>query len=329
MVLVNWTQKTEAKSSLIYIFISATETSGVHSTSEFQSHSTTFKVLVWTGIKTESKRRQSGDRGRFSLKILFSKWKCKSMDVDWVTERGHVQCSKYLHYTDGLLVLLVKCQLKKLNKWSSEDLFFPVHGSVVQEECRETPRRCWFSECLIRRMSRGGEGPLGYSCPCQSPPAPGLWTCSGLGPPAESPLQLAPRLSFIAREPGASDIVLRELSLRTDSAADTNKPSSRLFDGFTGTEMASSLGTQLLRKPVFMSGHWGSGLRRAYVCIHIFGISLTIQSTASYSGPWPGLTSAETKQDKPSEENINPPLRLSVPKTILRVRAYKQRDSEI
>ncbi|CAB1435249.1 unnamed protein product [Pleuronectes platessa] len=90
-------------------------------------------------------------------------------------------------------------------------------------------------------MSRSGEGPLGYSCPCQSPPAPVPGPALALGPPAESPLQLAPRLSFIAGEPGASDIVLGELLLRTDSAADTNKPSSRLFDGFTGTEMASSL----------------------------------------------------------------------------------------
>lgn len=78
--------------------------------------------------------------------------------------------------------------------------------------------------CLIRRMSGGVEGLLGCSCPCQSLPAPGLWTCSGPGTPAETLLQLAPRLSFRAQRAGVSDIVLRELLLRIDSAADTNKP---------------------------------------------------------------------------------------------------------
>lgn len=42
-----------------------------------------------------------------------------------------------------------------------------------------------------------------------------------LGPPAETLLQLAPRLFFQA---GASNIVLRELLLRIDSAADKNTP---------------------------------------------------------------------------------------------------------
>lgn len=77
------------------------------------------------------------------------------------------------------------------------------------------------------------------SCCCQRLPAPGLWTRSGPGPPAEWPLQPAPRPSF--RDPGSGDWTLCWWSSGCGLAETTTQTNpSWLLDSFTGSEAASS-----------------------------------------------------------------------------------------
>lgn len=84
------------------------------------------------------------------------------------------------------------------------------------------------------------EGPLGFSGPCQSLPAPGL--LDPLRPPGPrlcSSYSWPPRLSFRATGSGRRTLC-RESSCWGSTQLPTQTNPSRLFDGFTGRETASS-----------------------------------------------------------------------------------------